>query len=221
MAAAGGPQRKAQRSGFALERRSDEMSEFCPAGRSEGYAIRDAEDPPASFPPQRLDLEQSGAPVWSSCPGRLDFGATAAAARLRGQSLSLPRLTVTGSPPELGPRKFRGSGGERTGGGGELVPDGDVSLPRRSFGFFPIAGKETRPAGRNPVRRRAESSRPTGVTVHGRRAGQETRPYGAISVMRDVVAAPTGVQADRSRTGGWAGSRRQAQKTGRPEGYSS
>ena len=130
--------------------------------------------------PQRLDLEQSGAPVWSSCPGRLDFGATAtaAAARLRGQSLSFPRLTVTGSPPELGPRKFRGSGGERTGGGGELVPDGDVSLPRRSFGFFPIAGKETRPAGRNPVRRRAESSRPTGVTVHGRRAGQETRPYG-------------------------------------------
>ena len=28
-------------------------------------------------------------------------------------------------------------------------------VPRRSFGFFPIAGKETRPAGRNPVRRRA------------------------------------------------------------------
>ena len=60
----------------------------------------------------------------------------------------------------------------------EPVPDGDVSLPRRSFGFFPIAGKETRPAGRNPVRRRAESSRPTGITAHGRRAGQETRPYG-------------------------------------------
>ena len=36
-----------------------------------------------------------------------------------------------------------------------------LSRPRRSFGFFPIAGKETRPAGRNPVRRRAESSRPT------------------------------------------------------------
>ena len=46
MAAAGGPQRKAQRSGFALERRSDGMSELCPSGRSEGYAIRDAEDPP-------------------------------------------------------------------------------------------------------------------------------------------------------------------------------
>ena len=63
-------------------------------------------------------------------------------------------------------------------GGSQTRPYGDVSLPRRSFGFFPIAGKETRPAGRNPVRRRAESSRPTGVTVHGRRAGQETRPYG-------------------------------------------
>ena len=56
-------------------------------------------------------------------------------------------------------------------GGSQTRPYGDVSLPRRSFGFFPIAGKETRPAGRNPVRRRAESSRPTGVTVHGRRAG--------------------------------------------------
>ena len=43
MAAAGGPQRKAQRSGFALERRSDGMSELCPSGRSEGYGIRDAE----------------------------------------------------------------------------------------------------------------------------------------------------------------------------------
>ena len=71
--------------------------------------------------------------------------------------------------------------------------------------------------GRNPVRRRAGSSCPTGIMVHSGRVGQETRPYGAISVMRDVVAAPTGVQADRSRTGGWAGSRRQAQKTGRPE----
>ena len=59
--------------------------------------------------------------------------------------------------------------------------------PRRSFGFFPIAGKETRPAGRNPVRRRAESLRPTGVTVRGGRAGR--RP------------APTAFQADRSRTG--------------------
>ena len=80
------------------------MSELCPAGRSEGYAIRDAEDPPAGFSPQRLDPEPSGAPVWSSCPGHLDYRATAA--RMRGQSLSLPRLTVIGSPLELGPRKF-------------------------------------------------------------------------------------------------------------------
>ena len=40
------PQRKAQRSGFALERRSDGMSKLCPSGRSEGYGIRDAEGPP-------------------------------------------------------------------------------------------------------------------------------------------------------------------------------
>ena len=43
---ADGPQHKAQRSGFALERRSDGMSELCPSGRSEGYGIRDAEGPP-------------------------------------------------------------------------------------------------------------------------------------------------------------------------------
>ena len=159
------------------------------AGRSRSHesGTGGSQTRPPILLPQRLDLEQLGAPVWSSCPGRLDFGATAAAARLRGQSLSFPRLTVTGSPPELGPRKFRGSGGERTGAGGELVPDGDVSLPRRSFGFFPIAGKETRPAGRNPVRRRAESSRPTGVIVHGRRASQSP--------------APTMFQADHSKNG--------------------
>ena len=76
-------------------------------------------------------------------------------------------------------------------GGSQTRPYGDVSLPRRSFGFFPIAGKETRPAGRNSVRRCAESSRPTGVMVHGRRAGQSP--------------APTTSQADRSKTGGRAG----------------
>ncbi len=40
-AAEGSPQRKAQRSGFALERRNDGVSELCPAGRSEGYETRD------------------------------------------------------------------------------------------------------------------------------------------------------------------------------------
>ena len=37
--------------------------------------------------------------------------------------------------------------------------------------------------------RRAGSSRPTDVMVRGRRAGQETRPYGAISVLGDAMAA--------------------------------
>ena len=142
MAAAGGPQRKAQRSGFALERRSDEMSELCPAGRSEGYAIRDAEDPPAGFSPQRLDPEPSGAPVWSSQSSRLDFGGTAAAARMRGQSLSHPRLTAPQRPPELGSRKFRGSGGGATMGG-----DAHRSPPRRRFGSFFAVEKGTRPKG--------------------------------------------------------------------------
>ncbi len=63
--------------------------------------------------------------------------------------------------------------------------------PRRSFGFFPIAGQETRPAGRNPARRRAESSRPTASRSAGE--GRVRRP------------APTAFQADCSRTGQWEG----------------
>ena len=34
--------------------------------------------------------------------------------------------------------------------------------------------------GFRPLRRRAGSSRPTNVMVHGKRAGQETRPYGMV-----------------------------------------
>ena len=37
--------------------------------------------------------------------------------------------------------------------------------------------------------RRAGSSCPTDVMVHEGRAGQETRPYGAISVLGDAMAA--------------------------------
>ena len=174
MAAAGGPQRKAQRSGFALERRSDEMSEPCPAGRSEGYAIRDAEDPPANFLQQRLEPERSGAPFWSRCPGRLDFGPAAAAARMRGQSLSLPRLTVPQRPPELGPRKFRGSGGGATMGG-----DAHRSPPPAAFCLLCRRGQRRSPRRAKPCKvRRAESSRPTGVMVHGGRAATRGRPYG-------------------------------------------
>ena len=40
-----------------------------------------------------------------------------------------------------------------------------------------------------PLRRRAGSLRPMGVMVHRRRAGQETRPYKAISVLGDTMAA--------------------------------
>ena len=79
-------------------------------------------DPPAAFPPQRLELEQSGAPVWSSAAARLNFGPTAA--RMRGQSLSLPRLTVFGSPLELG-LVFSGGRGEN-----ELEPEGTCSRRR-------------------------------------------------------------------------------------------
>ena len=145
MAAAGGPQRKAQRSGFALERRSDEMSELCPAGRSEGYAIRDAEDPPANFLQQRLEPERSGAPVWSSQSSRLDFGPTAAAARLRGRSSPLPRLTVIDRSLELGPRKFRGSGGGATMGG-----DAHRSPPPAAFCLLCRRGQRRSPRRAKP-----------------------------------------------------------------------
>ena len=152
MASAGGPQRKAQ--------------------RSEGYAIRDAEDPPAGFSPQRLDPEPSGAPIWSSCPGHLDYRATAAAARMRGQSLSHPRLTVIGSPLELGPRKFRGSGGGATMGG-----DAHRSPPPAAFWFLFRRGKRNSPKGRNPARRGAPSRR--ALRAHGlRRTGC---PMGPLS----------------------------------------
>ena len=115
-----------------------------------------------------------------------------------------------------GPRRAGGSGRSAYGGSGRSQQDeatGGASPPTGWRGN--ILRRKT--GGRNPVRRRAGSPCPTGIMVHSGRVGQETRPYGAISVMRDVVAAPTGVQADRSRTGGWAGSRRSKHKTGRPE----
>ena len=163
MAAAGGPQRKAQRSGFALERRSDEMSELCPAGRSEGYAIRDAEDPPANFLQQRLEPERSGAPVWSSQSSRLDFGGTAAAARMRGQSLSLPRLTASQRPPELGPRKFRGSGGGATMGG-----DAHRSPPPAAFCLLCRRGQR-----RSPRRAKSCEAARRVVAPYGRHGPRE------------------------------------------------
>ena len=56
---------------------------------------------------------------------------------------------------------YRGAGGKRTAGPRRSRgPAG--SVPRRSFGSFPIAGKGTRPAGRNPFRH------PTAGTREGR-----------------------------------------------------
>ena len=70
----------------------------------------------------------------------------------------------------------------------ELVPDGDVSLPRRRFASFAAASKGGRPAGRNPVRRCAGSSRPTDVMVRGGRAG--------------LGPAPTAIHSHSPRHGG-------------------
>ena len=72
-------------------------------------------------------------------------------------------------------------------------------LRRRMFSHHPVGEGLAPPAGfwnfsiqrwvLRPLRRRAGSSRPTDVIVRGKRAGQETRPYKAISVMRDMATA--------------------------------
>ena len=83
------------------------------------------------------------------------------------------------------PRK-RGFGGGATMGG-----DAHRSPPPAAFWFLFRRGKRNSPKGRNPVRRRAESSRPTDGMVYGGRA--------------DLGSAPTVVQAKYNKTGGRAG----------------
>ena len=80
----------------------------------------------------------------------------------------------------------RGAGGGATMGG-----DAHRSPPPAAFWFLFRRRKRNSPKGRNPVRRRAESSRPTDVMVYGGRAG--------------LGSAPTVVQAKYSKTGGRAG----------------
>ena len=118
-------------------------------------------DPPADFPPQRLELEQSGAPVWSSAAARLNFGPTAAAAWMRGQSLSLPRLTVFGSPLELG-LVFSGGRGEN-----ELEPEGTCfrrrcESPPAILWFLSHRWERNSPKGRNPPRGMKPVPKPAG-----------------------------------------------------------
>ena len=118
-------------------------------------------DPPADFPPQRLELEQSDAPVWSSAAARLNFGPTAAAAWMRGQSLSLPRLTVFGSPLELG-LVFSGGRGEN-----ELEPEGTCSRrrcesPPAILWFLSHRWERNSPKGRNPPRGMKPVPKPAG-----------------------------------------------------------
>ena len=81
-----------------------------------------------------------------------------------------------------GIHRKRGSGGGATMGG-----DAHRSPPPAAFWFLFRRRKRNSPKGRNPVRRRAESSRPTDVMVYGGRA--------------DLGSAPTTSQADYSRTG--------------------
>ena len=169
-------------------------------------------DPPANFLQQRLEPERSGAPVWSSQSSRLDFGPTAAAARMRGQSLSLPRLTASQRPPELGPRKFRGSGGGATMGG-----DAHRSPPPAAFCLLCRRGQRRSPRRAKPCKvRRAESSRPTGVMVHGGRAATRGRPYGDPRPLPRYGGRgkplPYGMNGGTSRNGG------RAAAEGRPYG---
>ncbi len=62
-------------------------------------------------------------------------------------------------------------------------PVGEGLAPPAGFRKAFILRVGFRPAGR-----RTESSRPTDVMVHKGRAGQETRPYGAITVLHNTMA---------------------------------
>ena len=77
---------------------------------------------------------------------------------------------------------------EGAGGGATMGGDAHRSPPPAAFWFLFRRGKRNSPKGRNPVRRRAESSRPTDVMVYGGRA--------------DLGSAPTVVQAKYNKTGG-------------------
>ena len=76
--------------------------------------------------------------------------------------------------------------------------------PRRRFASFAAAGKGGRPAGRNPVRRRAGSPRPTGIMVRGGRAGLGPAPTAIHGHSRDMAGG-----ASPSPTDGWGNIPRQ------------
>ena len=138
-------------------------------------------DPPASSPPQRLEPERSGAPVWSSIPAHLDFGSTAVAAWMRGQSLSLLRLTVAGRPLELGPRKFRGSGGG---------PAGAIRRPRDTPGGvlppLPPQAKEVAPQGET-----LQGAARRVVAPYGRHGSRRTGGHTGPPLRRSTATSET------------------------------
>ena len=85
-------------------------------------------------------------------------------ARWPGRNEARNRILRAGNLAEgyRGIPRNRGVRGRTNWSRRELVSDGDVSLPRRSFGFFPIDGKETRPTGRNPPRGMKPVPKPAG-----------------------------------------------------------
>ena len=90
-AAEGGPQRKAQRSGFALERRSDGVSELCPARAKRGIRNPRRRSGPAGIqtPTQILRAGNSASPCRYASPvmgsgGRLPLSGGDVAKRQRG-----------------------------------------------------------------------------------------------------------------------------------------
>ena len=101
------------------------------AGQSRSYKP----EPPAGFPPQRSGPEQSGAPVWSSAAARLNFGPTAAAARLRSQLPGNLRLAAAGGSQ----RKAQRSGFALERRRAESLRPTDVMV------YGGRAGQETRP----------------------------------------------------------------------------
>ena len=92
-------------------------------------------------------VRQSQAQEWNrTSPNFPPTQAPSGAGRNSTQALLILRAGRILPASRGNPRKW-GTGGKPSLANGVRL----CGVPRRSFGFFPIAGKETRPAGRNPA----------------------------------------------------------------------
>ncbi len=194
---------RAASQGFAL--RGDLL---CPRRQrrqnAAGGGLRWASPPIVAPPPDPRNLR---GPNSGGCWGAVRRGRDNDCPRIRAAAAVPPKsrrldwLDQTGAPDRSGSnlcwRKLAGGSGDppvlrlccfclRCCRGGPMwppadFPPGNVSSPSRRGGACPsrrFSEFFRSTLGFRPLRRRAESSRPTDVIVHGRRAATEGRPYG-------------------------------------------